>query len=246
MRTWKVGELARRTGLTVRALHHYDEIGLLSPSHRTGAGHRLYSVDDLARLQQILSLRQLGFSLEEIRNCLGRPEFSPQRVLELHLSRLREQIDTQQRLCRRLEGLARGLNSAEGVSAEEFFQTMEMMIMYEKYFTPEQQDAIEARGRALGPEKIQAVEAEWPELIARVRAEMDRGTDPASEPVQQLARRWMELVAEFTGGDPGIQKSLNTMYRQEPAVQNKAGIDPAMFDYIGKAIAAIKGPSPQA
>jgi len=69
----KVGELARRTGLTVRALHHYDEIGLLRPSLRTEAGHRLYSEGDVARLQRVLSLRQLGFSLEEVRDCLDRP-----------------------------------------------------------------------------------------------------------------------------------------------------------------------------
>ena len=60
----KIGELASRTGLTVRTLHHYDEIGLLKPSHRTDSGHRLYTVRDLGRLQQIVSLRQLGFSLD--------------------------------------------------------------------------------------------------------------------------------------------------------------------------------------
>jgi DNA-binding transcriptional MerR regulator len=57
----KVGELARRTGLTVRTLHHYDEIGLLNPSLHTEAGYRLYTAGDVARLQQVLSLRQLGF-----------------------------------------------------------------------------------------------------------------------------------------------------------------------------------------
>ena len=63
----KVGELAKRTGVSVRTLHYYDEIGLLSPSHRSEAGYRLYSAEDIARLQQIKSLRQLGFRLEEIR-----------------------------------------------------------------------------------------------------------------------------------------------------------------------------------
>jgi DNA-binding transcriptional MerR regulator len=61
--TWKVGELAERTGVSVRTLHHYDEIGLLSPPWRTEVGHRLYSVRDILRLQQIRSLRALGFGL---------------------------------------------------------------------------------------------------------------------------------------------------------------------------------------
>ena len=61
----KVGELARRTGLTIRTLHHYDEIGLLKPSGHTESGHRLYTSSDITRLQQVVSLRQLGFSLDE-------------------------------------------------------------------------------------------------------------------------------------------------------------------------------------
>ena len=70
--TWKVGELAKQTGLSVRTLHYYDEVGLLSPSQRTAAGHRLYTAGDIVRLQQIKSLRHLAFALEEIRACLNR------------------------------------------------------------------------------------------------------------------------------------------------------------------------------
>ena len=66
--SWKVGELASLTGLTVRTLHHYDEINLLKPCEYTDSGHRLYGEEDIIRLQQILSLRQLGFSLEEIKD----------------------------------------------------------------------------------------------------------------------------------------------------------------------------------
>src|SRR6266581_2937981 len=99
----KVGELARRTGLTVRALHHYDQIGLLKPSLHTESGYRLYTAADVARLQQVLSLRQLGFGLEEVRACLDRPGFSPQEVIGLHIARLREQVQWQQNLCVQLE-----------------------------------------------------------------------------------------------------------------------------------------------
>jgi MerR family transcriptional regulator, thiopeptide resistance regulator len=67
----KIGELAKQTGISIRMLHYYDEIELLSPSQRTESGHRLYAEPDIIRLQQIMSLRQLGFSLEEIRECLN-------------------------------------------------------------------------------------------------------------------------------------------------------------------------------
>src|SRR5258708_33548659 len=102
----KVGELARRTGLTVRTLHHYDEIGLVRPSLHTEAGHRLYTSDDIARLQQVRSLRELGFSLEEIGNCLSQSEFSPLEVINLHLDRLAKQIELQQKLRERLESIS--------------------------------------------------------------------------------------------------------------------------------------------
>ena len=240
MRTWKIGELARRTGLTVRTLHHYDEIGLLSPSYRTGSGHRLYTADDVTRLQMIVSLRQLGLPLREIGDWLSRPDTSARGVIELHLTRLREQIDAQQTLYRRLEAIAERLRSAEEVSAEDFLTMMEMIAMYDKYYTAEQRQQLEERARQLGPEAIRAAEAEWPELIARVRAEMEKGTDPASETVQALARRWQELVQSFTGGDPGIAQSLKTMYEQEPAARERTGLDPEIFAYVNRACAAAK------
>ena len=65
----------------MRTLHYYDEVGLLWPSQRTAAGHRFYTAGDIVRLQQIKSLRQLGFALEEIRACLSRPDFSAHRVI---------------------------------------------------------------------------------------------------------------------------------------------------------------------
>src|SRR6516164_4066930 len=116
----KVGELARRTGLTIRTLHHYDEIGLLRPSLHTESGHRLYTVGDIARLQQVLSLRQLGFSLEEIQGCLSRADFSPLEVIRLHVARLREQIELQRALCERLEGLAACFQGRGEISAADF------------------------------------------------------------------------------------------------------------------------------
>src|SRR3954452_6962052 len=95
----RVGELASRTGLTVRTLHHYDEIGLVKPSQHTGAGYRLYTGRDITRLQQVVSLRQLGLSLEEVRACLDRPDFSPLGLIDHHLAHLREQIESQRKLC---------------------------------------------------------------------------------------------------------------------------------------------------
>lgn len=236
---YKIGDLAKRTGVSIRTLHHYDEIGLLSPSHRTPSGHRQYAEDDVARLQQIVSLRSLGLPLEEIRGALDRRGLSLAEVVRLHAARLREQLDLQRRLVERLEAVAAGLDRAEGVSAEELIRTMEMIKMHEKYYTPEQLEQIKARGEAYGPERIRQFEAEWAQLIADVQAEMDRGTDPADPRVRDMARRWMELVSAFTGGDPGIAGSVKRMWQEEEQIH---GIDTAsmrrMGEYIGRAHAA--------
>jgi DNA-binding transcriptional MerR regulator len=236
MRTWKVGELAKRTGLTVRTLHHYDQIGLLSPSHRTAAGHRLYVEEDVARLQQITSLRNLGFPLDEIRDVLNQKRMSPLQVVQLHADRLREQVKSQQRLVERLDALAEGLRTAETVSAEQLIQTIEEITMFEKYYTPEQLDYLAKRREQVGEARIREVEAEWPRLMDEVRAEMERGTDPCDPRVQEMARRWKGLIEEFTGGDQGIRQSLGNLYRNESTVHGMdvAGMRPLM-EYVGRA-----------
>ncbi|WP_437674591.1 MerR family transcriptional regulator [Sorangium sp. So ce131] len=232
----KVGDLARQTGLSVRTLHYYEEIGLLSPSHRTASGHRMYSAGDVARLQQIKSLRELGFSLEQISGCLGKEGFSPLQTIELHLSRLREQIALEQKLCARLEGLARVLRAGEDVSVEQLLQTIEVMTMIEKYYTPEQLAELKQRADALGPEKMREAENAWTTIYDDMRAEMQKGSDPKSEPVQQIVRRMRELIDAFTGKNPEIERSLNRMYQEEPSMKHQHGVDPALHEFIGKAM----------
>ena len=241
----KVGELARRTGLTVRTLHHYDEMGLLKPSLHSEAGYRLYTRDDVARLQQVLSLRQLGFALEEIRDCLDRPGFAPLEVIRLHVTRLREQIELQRKLCERLEALAEHFRTAEEVSADEFLYTIEVMTMIEKYYTPEQMAQFEARAKEVGQEAIDQAPQQWADLFTAVNAEMEAGTDPADPKAQELAKRWLALVTLATGGDPGIFNSLRSMYETEDNVMGRdtKAMRPVM-EYIQKAAAAagIKHP----
>jgi MerR family transcriptional regulator, thiopeptide resistance regulator len=233
----KVGDLAKQTGVSVRTLHYYDEIGLLSPSHRTEAGYRVYGESDIIRLQQIVSLRQIGFSLEQIRDCLEQDQFSPHHVVQLHLSQLREQMALQQQLYTRLEAIATRLQSTDTISIQEFIQLIEVTTMIGKYYTPEQQDYLKARGEHIGQERIQQVETEWQDLIEQARTEMEKGTDPSSESVQVLAQRWRSLIEEFTGGDPGIRQSLSTLYQQEGAeAASRGAMDTALAEYMSRAM----------
>jgi DNA-binding transcriptional MerR regulator len=244
----KVGELARRTGLTVRALHHYDAISLLKPSLHTEAGYRLYTAGDVTRLQQILSLRQLGFSLDEIRDFLDRPGFSPLEVIDLHVRRLREHIEEQWKLCERLEALAVHVRAAGEVSADEFLRTIEEMTMMlakmDKYFTPEQLQLIQECREQAGQEHLERMQEDWAELIALIRAEMDKGTDPADAMVQALVRRWKDLLKQSTGGDPGIEQAMKRLWEEQGdtlAAQFGSKYDSRpIWGYINQALAAAK------
>lgn len=223
--TYKVGEIAERTGLTVRTLHHYDDIGLLKPSSHSEAGYRLYTAADLVRLQQIVSLRQIGLSLDEVRDWLDGSEASPLEVLRLHAARLRERIDEQRKLCERLEALAERFRAAEEVSAEELLQTIEVTTMIEKYYTPEQLDYLAKRreeGGAAMQERIEQGPKLWEDLFADVRKEMEAGTDPSDPKARALAHRWLDLIMQFTGGDAGVFQSLRRMYASE---ENVGGVD---------------------
>jgi DNA-binding transcriptional MerR regulator len=239
----KVGELARRTGLTIRTLHHYDEIGLLKPSLHTEAGHRLYMGRDVVRLHQVISLRQLGFSLEEVRDCLNRPDFSPLEVIGLLRVRLREQIELQRQLCERLDVIAAHLRTAGEVSAEEFLRTIEVMTMMEKLYTPEQMKQFQEVGALVGPEEIRAVEEAWTALLTEVRANHD--LDPASSQAQALAQRWDELSERTMRGYqafPELKGAIAENYKQGRFEGHDHAPQAADFAFIERVKAARQAP----
>jgi DNA-binding transcriptional MerR regulator len=209
----KIGELARIAGVTVRALHHYDSVGLLVPSERTHGGHRLYSAADVERLYRLLALRRVGLPLEEIGPLLDREDGLADTVRR-HLGRVEQQLGALEELRLRLARLLAALDGDEASTAQ-LLDAMEAMTMFEKYYTPEQLQQLEQRRQQLGDDKIQQVQQEWADLYARLRELREAGVDPAAEEPQALGRRAGELIAMFTGGDPGIASSLQRMYEEE-------------------------------
>lgn len=245
---FKIGEVARRAGVTVRTLHHYDQIGLVSPAGRSTAGYRLYGPADLERLARVILFRRLGLSLAEIGEQLqgegqeeagagaGGPSAMPlPALLREHARRLRRRIVEEERLADRLESIADHLGRSAKPTAEDLMTTLEKIKMHEKYFSPEQMDNLARRREELGQERVEASQQEWPGLIADVRAAMAAGKPPSDPEVQALARRWSALVADFTGGDPKIAQSLRTMYKKEPEYGAQMGLDAELFAYVNQA-----------
>lgn len=229
-RLLKIGELAKQTGLSIRTLHYYDEIGLLVPSHRTEADHRLYCDRNIVRLQQILSLRQLGLSLQEIRTCLEDPDYSLLQVIHLHRDRIREQIAHSRTLLRRLDGIAQELQTTQSVAVETLMETMETMT--QPYFTTEQQAILEDR--------FKAHESEWQTLLSQIQAEMARGTDLNSPQVRYLTRRWLGSMKTFVDGDSSIYAALTRMVQEEGSAAPGWGtMNGATLEYMLKAVSML-------
>jgi DNA-binding transcriptional MerR regulator len=235
-----IGALAGATGLTVRTLHHYDAIGLITPAERSPSGRRLYSEANVRRLYRIVALRKLGLSLDEILDVLDRePDLTGS--VRRHLERVERSLELQRRLRRTLAGMLELLEHEGAPTLHEFIQAIEVMTMTEKYYTQEQQEQLEQRRSELGEDGVRRAEREWAELIEAVRAERAGGTEATDERTLALARRWKQLIEQFSGGEEGIERSLRTMYRVEGSqVASRGMVDPELMTYIGEALAALR------
>ena len=134
MSVYTVKEVAKLSDVSVRALHHYDEIGLLKPAYVGANGYRYYGRDELLRLQQILFHRELGFPLDEIRQVLSTPNFDRVAALRAHRERLMEEVRRYRRLVRTLDAT---------LAALEGDTDMDDKAMY-RGFSPEKQAQHEA------------------------------------------------------------------------------------------------------
>jgi DNA-binding transcriptional MerR regulator len=239
---WKVGELARATGLTVRTLHHYDEIGLLVPGERTYGGHRVYTVDDVRRLYRILALRELGLSLDEIADWLERRHGDPRDVVRRHLAQVDERVGRYMQLRERLAALLAALNRREEPSAADFLDAIEAMTVIEKYYTAEQLDRLARREEEFGKAAVREVQQEWPRLYQRAQALLDQGRDPADPEVQALITRMDELVAMFHGGDEEIRAALQRMWEEQgDQLRAQYGPPPQVQAYLERARTVQQG-----
>ncbi|MFN2595675.1 MAG: MerR family transcriptional regulator [Pyrinomonadaceae bacterium] len=217
-RLYRASEFARAAGVTVRALHHYDRLGLLKPSRRTSAGYRLYREQDFARLQQIVTLKFVGFSLKQIKEVLARERRDLAATLRIQRIILLEKARQLQSAARAVEEAERLIAGGATPSREAFAKIIEVIEMTnhtdwtKKYYSEEARAKIAERQKTTPRETIEQGQRDWAQLIPEVEAAAREGVAPAGERAQSLAARWVALIRGFTGGDPEIQKGLNKMY----------------------------------
>ncbi len=218
---WQTRQFAELSKVTVRTLHHYDRIGILKPKHYDKNGFRLYSEREFARLQQITTLKFIGFSLNQIKEILAGKEFNLADTLQLQKNIIQAQRN---RLNLALEAInrAEAMFNSNGVTDwESFTKIIEVINMEQntewtkKYYSEEAQAKVEERQNLWSPELQEKVTKDWSELVADIETAIADGTQPSDERAQSLANRWRGLLNQFTGGDNQIQEGLNKMYADE-------------------------------
>lgn len=213
--TYMPSEFAKRAGVTIRALHHYDRLGLLKPSGHTRAGYRVYTDRDFARLEQIVAFKFIGLPLSQIRDLLRRKDIDLRTALQQQRQILAEKKNHLERAIRAIEEAERIVAAGGKPDWEPFRKVIEVIQMQtrkdwmKRYYSEGQLANLRERWT---PEVQAEAERGWAQLAKDTEAAIARGEDPAGEAGQEIARRRRELLNLFTGGDPGIEASLQKLY----------------------------------
>ena len=239
MNEYTVGDLAKRSGLTVRALHHYEKLGLLTPSGRTEAGYRLYSDRDVQTLHRILAYQQMGLALKEIAPLLkpGAPPLID--LLKRQIEAAETELKRQQNLLAILRRVAKRAEQGGPELTDELLSLMAIRRSYERFFSEAELKQMIDVQAALGEEGLARVKAEWTALIPLMRAEMARGVDPRSPAMGPLARRWIAMGKGFPD-DEETRRKGREMFAQYPELLARSGFTQDLLDFVDAAVAAEK------
>jgi DNA-binding transcriptional MerR regulator len=211
-----IGEITGSTGISVRTLHYYEEIGLLTPVERTAAGHRRYDHDSVVRLHKIRSLQQIGLSLAEIRDALDGSDLLE--IIARHQERARTRLREAQELDRRLTGLRRAVASDRTVTTEEVLHTLAVMTFVDRHFDLDRAEAIGQRH--------QEIEASvWRAMVNDLMAEIARGVEPTDPSAIAVLERWEGTVSLLTRDATVTHRELLTMLCADEEIAHAHGLE---------------------
>lgn len=219
-----VGTLARIAGVTVRTLHHYDAIGLLSPKRRSGKGYRLYGPDDLLRLQQILIRRELGMSLEQIARALDEPGFDMRSALLEQRAALETRRQRTDDMLRSIDAALAALDHPH--DREEMMTTMNVRELFDGFDPGEHENEAQERWgsteafaetarrtKSYGPDDWQALKLEADTINRELAQLFSSGAPADSEAARALAERHrLHIDRWFYPCDLRMHVALGRMY----------------------------------
>lgn len=240
--TYTVKKVAEIAGISVRALHHYDQIGLFRPTSLSQSGYRLYTSDDLEKLQQLLFFRELGFSLEEIKEIVNSPAFDRKQALLSHRRLLLEKQ-------KRLEALVRSVDRT--IEAMERGSKMDEKDMFEGFDRKQLEEWRDEARQKWGSENVDEswrrvskyTKQDWDEIKLEgqritegMATLMDR--DPSDPAVQALVGRHFKQIDErFYTVTPEIYRGLGELYVSDPRfTANYDSVKPGLAEFMRRAM----------
>ena len=244
MRT--VGEVARLAGVTVRTLHHYDDIGLVRPSGRTDAGYRLYDDGDLARLQTVLFYRELGFALDDIRTVMSAPDFDRGDALREQRKLLEAEVHRLQRMLDALDDAITAHEEGAPMSDEAMFEVFgeqQRALQREAEQRWGETDAYrQSRARTAGYTKQdwQDVKAEGERIMDGIAAVYRSGAAADSTAAMDAVEAHRRQISErFYDCSHELQVGLAEMYVQDPRfTATYEAVEPGLAVWVRDAIRA--------
>jgi len=235
-----IREFARLTRVTVRTLHYYDEVGLLEPGVERPNGYRVYTDADLLKLQQIVTLKFMGFSLGEIRRLLDSKGYEAVKALRVQAEAVKDEIARLRQASRAIEQVLIRLEKDGRIHRQKLIKIMEVIQMgedvkkgwHEKFYTEDELKKFQELGKKYTPEMMTACQNRWAALIDEVKNSL--GLDPASEKAQDLGRRWTALLDEVYGGQPELKTKIAQAYNAGAIPKEYNMIAPEVWDFIKK------------
>lgn len=239
-----VGQLAKKMNVTVRTLQYYDQEAILKPSTLSEGGRRLYSSKDIIKLHQILTLKYLGFSLEDIRNKIYDLS-TPQEVvavLESQQKTIEVQVSNLQEILSSLILLKEEVIKMESVNFDKYADIISLTRMgNENYWVINAFDDSlnnHLRERFASQPKLAEQVLKTYHILVDEGIELKRsGESPTSEKSKEFAKRWWEMINHFTGGDMSLLPKLHEFnfdksnWKEDIALKQKE-IDPFMEEVL--------------
>lgn len=214
----RIKEVADLVGISVRTLHHYDEIGLLIPEEITEVGYRIYSDANLETLQQILFFKELGFPLKKIKEVINRPSFDRHEALELQREMLLEKRNQLDQMIKTIEKTIKHSKGEIQMSNQEKFEGFDLsQNPYEqearKYWGDEAVDQSNAKVQAMSKDGKKDFEETFNKIYRRLAS--IRHLAPQSEEAQAGIKEWFNLLNKMGDYSLDACKGLGQMYVED-------------------------------
>jgi MerR family transcriptional regulator, thiopeptide resistance regulator len=245
--SYSVSQIARLAGVSVRTLHHYDQIGLLSPAERSGAGYRRYGDDDLRRLQQVMFYRELGFALSDITDLISDPDAEPAEHLRRQRALLVARLERTRRLVTAVERAMEADKLGIALTPEERLEVFGAHDpadfadeVTQRWGDTDAYRQSRRRTTAYGKQDWLAIKAEAEQISAAFAAAQAAGEAPGSTVAMDAAERHRQHIARwFYDCPPEMHRGLGEMYvTDERFAASYESVAPGLAAYIRDAFAA--------